>query len=31
MIELKRQINMLSEQLGQPPPFDLSFVEVDEP
>ena len=28
MIELKQQINELSRQLGQEPPFDLSFVEV---
>ena len=28
MIELKRQINELSQQLGRQPPFDLSFIEV---
>lgn len=28
MIELKRRINELSQQLGLEPPFDLSFVEV---
>lgn len=28
MIALKRQINELSQQLGHPPPFDLSFSEV---
>ncbi len=27
MIELKRQINELSEQLGKEPPYDVSFVE----
>ncbi|WP_028317308.1 PAS domain S-box protein [Desulfobulbus elongatus] len=27
MVELKRTINELSRQLGQPPPFDLSFTE----
>jgi PAS domain S-box-containing protein len=27
MIELKRQINKLSEQLGEKPPYDLSFLE----
>jgi PAS domain S-box-containing protein len=27
MVELKRQINELSEQLGKEPPYDLSFVE----
>jgi hypothetical protein len=28
MIELKRQVNDLSRQLGRTPPFDLSFTEV---
>lgn len=28
MIELKRRINELTRELGQEPPFDLSFVEV---
>ena len=27
MIELKRQINQLSEQLGKEPPYDVSFAE----
>jgi PAS domain S-box-containing protein len=27
MIELKRQVNELSEQVGKPPPYDLSFLE----
>lgn len=27
MIELKRQINELSQALGREPPYDLSFVE----
>ena len=29
MIELKRQINELSEQLGREPPYDISFVGED--
>jgi len=31
MIELKRRINALSLQLGQTPPFDLSFVDAADP
>lgn len=27
MVELKHQVNELSEQLGQEPPYDISFVE----
>ena len=27
MIELKRQVNELSEQLGKEPPYDLSLLE----
>ena len=27
MIELKRQVNRLSEMLGQPPPYNLAFTE----
>jgi PAS domain S-box-containing protein len=27
MVELKRQVNQLSEQLGKEPPYDVSFVE----
>lgn len=27
MIELKRQVNDLSEQLGKEPPYDVSFAE----
>jgi C4-dicarboxylate-specific signal transduction histidine kinase len=27
MIELKRQVNELSEQLGKEPPYDVSFAE----
>ena len=27
MIELKRQVNELSEQLGQEPPYDVSFAQ----
>ena len=27
MIELKRQVNNLSEQLGKEPPYDVSFAE----
>jgi PAS domain S-box-containing protein len=30
MIELKRQINALSRQLGAPPPYDLSALATDE-
>lgn len=31
MIDLKRQVNALAQQLGKPPPFDLSFVELPVP
>lgn len=30
MIELKRQVNLLSEELGRAPPYDLSFVNKPE-
>lgn len=30
IIELKRQVNVLSDKLGLPPPYDLSFLEGDE-
>ena len=29
MVELKRQVNELSEQLGEKPPYDVSFAEED--
>lgn len=31
MIDLKRQINTLAQQLGREPPFDLSFAEPERP
>ena len=31
MIELKRQVNDLAQQLGRPPPYDLSFLQEHGP
>ena len=29
MIDLKREVNLLAEQLGNPAPYDVSSVSVD--
>jgi hypothetical protein len=31
MIDLKRHINTLAQELGREPPFDLSFAEPERP
>jgi len=30
MIELKKEVNQLSAELGRPEPYDLKFIEEDK-